>query len=356
MKRRLKEPFGKAGLTVAVVALVFAMLGGAYAASSNGGGKATASAKAKQGKQGKPGKTGLAGPAGPAGPAGAKGDTGAAGSNGGAGADGKSVTGEPIASGGACGTGVTGVKYTLNATSTNVCNGKNGTPGPPGAPGDPGPAGSPWTAGGTLPSGSTETGSWLGTTNAAEKGNFVLTFPIPLAAPITTFLKTKVLRQGGISASAEGTWTSGSSQITGITGQQGLFEIGTVVTGAGIPAGTTITACTPGCFGLPSELTLSENATEDQTGVPFSAGVYPECDDGQGAAPSAGHPEADSGFICVFVGLEEGAPSGFFAYGIKQTAVGGSLGASTAGAMIEISAGSGGGVEKFYSGTFAVTG
>ena len=36
LKRRLKEPFGKAGLIVAVVALVFAMLGGAYAATSSG--------------------------------------------------------------------------------------------------------------------------------------------------------------------------------------------------------------------------------------------------------------------------------------------------------------------------------
>ena len=63
--RAIREPFGKAGLIVGIVALVFAMLGGAYAATNNGGGKATASAKGKPGPAGKPGKTGPAGPAGP---------------------------------------------------------------------------------------------------------------------------------------------------------------------------------------------------------------------------------------------------------------------------------------------------
>jgi hypothetical protein len=47
--KRLREPSGKAGLTVAVIALVFAMFGGAYAASNSGedskaSGKATATA------------------------------------------------------------------------------------------------------------------------------------------------------------------------------------------------------------------------------------------------------------------------------------------------------------------------
>ena len=143
----LRTRFGIPGV-ISVIALVFAMFGGAYAASnSSGGGKATASAKAKQGPRGKTGKTGPAGPqgpAGPTGPAGSKGEAGANGSNGTPGADGKSVTGEAITAGGVCGAGVTGVKYTLNATSTNVCNGKDGQTG--------------FTS--TLPSGKTETGTW----------------------------------------------------------------------------------------------------------------------------------------------------------------------------------------------------
>jgi hypothetical protein len=131
----LREPFGKAGLIVAIVALVFALAGGAIAANNALTGKqkkevtkiakkfvgnyskATASAKAKQGKQGKTGKTGPQGPAGPAGPAGAKGDTGT--------------------------------------------NGKDGTNGTNGKEGPEGKAGKDGTTGftETLPSGKTETGS-----------------------------------------------------------------------------------------------------------------------------------------------------------------------------------------------------
>ena len=78
----LRNRFGIPGV-ISVIALVFAMFGGAYAASnSSGGGKATASAKAKKGPKGPKGATGPAGPAGaagPAGPAGPKGDAGATG-------------------------------------------------------------------------------------------------------------------------------------------------------------------------------------------------------------------------------------------------------------------------------------
>jgi len=122
----LRTRFGIPGV-ISVIALVFAMIGGAYAANNSASdGKATASAKAKKGPRGPKGPKGDTGPAGPAGPQGAKGDTGATGSNG---TNGQSVAGEPIAAGGACGAGVTGVKYTLAATSSNVCNGKNGTNG-----------------------------------------------------------------------------------------------------------------------------------------------------------------------------------------------------------------------------------
>lgn len=179
----IREPFGKAGLVVAIVALVFAMLGGAYAATNSGGGKATASAKAKQGKQGKPGKTGPAGPAGPqgpagpAGPAGPKGDTGTAGSPG---AAGQSVTGTPIAVGSTeCTAKEGGVKYTAASGTSNICNGAKGK------------EGSPWTAGGVLPSGKTETGAWTFEERriAPETPNLgasklALSFPIPLAEPL----------------------------------------------------------------------------------------------------------------------------------------------------------------------------
>lgn len=70
-------------MVVAVVALVFAMVGGAVAASSqSGAGKSAATSKKKTGKRGPKGPRGPAGPiglTGPTGPAGAPGSTGPAG-------------------------------------------------------------------------------------------------------------------------------------------------------------------------------------------------------------------------------------------------------------------------------------
>jgi hypothetical protein len=129
----LRNRFGIPGV-ISVIALVFAMLGGAYAANNNGGGKATASAKAKKGPRGPKGATGPAGPqgsAGPAGPAGPKGDAGAAGSNGingTAGTPGKSVVTE-AASGAECSEGGTKFKVEGSLSSSHVCNGKEGAAG-----------------------------------------------------------------------------------------------------------------------------------------------------------------------------------------------------------------------------------
>ena len=187
----LRTRFGIPGV-ISVIALVFAMFGGAYAASnSSNSGKATASAKGKgkPGPRGKTGKTGPAGPQGPAGPAGAKGDTGAAGSNGSPGApgaDGKSVTGESIAANGACGK-ATGVKYTLNATSTNVCNGTNGTNGKDGETG--------FTE--VLPEEATEKGVWMFVSNGEEEQFVPLSFPIPLSSVDAENITYNLVPKGG---------------------------------------------------------------------------------------------------------------------------------------------------------------
>jgi hypothetical protein len=182
----LRTRFGIPGV-ISVMALVFAMFGGAYAASnSSGGGKATASAKAKKGPRGKTGKTGPVGPAGPAGPtgpagaAGPKGDAGANGSNGATGAtgtngtNGTSVTSAPEAPGPNCTNG--GAKFTsASPSATFACNGAQGAQGI---------QGEPWTAGGTLPVGATETGSYAydGTTAAHPFGIFTsISFSLPLA-------------------------------------------------------------------------------------------------------------------------------------------------------------------------------
>ncbi len=190
-----RNRFGIPGV-ISVIALVFAMLGGAYAATNNGGGKATASAKAKRGPRGPKGATGPAGPAGPQGPAGANGKDGSNGVNGEDGApgakgqdgakgkDGTSVTNTAEPAGTNCTEG--GSKFTVGAGAPSfACNGKKGEKGDAGKDGETG-----FTE--TLPSGKTETGAWsFG--KIANKGELPegqpfgspllvpISFPIPLA-------------------------------------------------------------------------------------------------------------------------------------------------------------------------------
>jgi collagen triple helix repeat protein len=197
----LRNRFGIPGV-ISVIALVFAMLGGAYAASNSGSGdsKASASAKAKKGPRGPRGPRGAAGPAGltgPQGAAGAKGADGAAGLDGLDGEDGKDgkngtngVNGVNVAntefSGveGPCSEG--GSKLVGSAT-TYACNGEKGVQGD---------EGNPWTDLGTLPPGETETGAWAmgpvpkvscvtpdGCTTTVEAKNS--SFAEPLIAPIS---------------------------------------------------------------------------------------------------------------------------------------------------------------------------
>jgi hypothetical protein len=178
----LRTRFGIPGV-ISVMALVFAMFGGAYAASnSSGGGKATASAKAKKGPRGPRGATGPTGPqgpaglAGPAGPAGPKGDAGSPGANG-------TSTTTVAFSGNQHGCLEGGVEVKSAGVPTFVCNGEEG---------QQGAEGSAWTLGGVLPSGATETGTYLigsetGTGVFEEYAATSISFPIPLTAglPLT---------------------------------------------------------------------------------------------------------------------------------------------------------------------------
>jgi hypothetical protein len=168
-KHRFQEPFGKAGLTVAIIALVMALIGGAYAA----GGltkaqekQVTKIAKKYAGKPGAPGATG---------PAGTNGTNGKDGTNGTPGAVGKSVvvSNATTTPSGECPT-VGGTKFEVEGAGSprHVCNG------------------SPWTAGGTLPKGSSETGTWSASGTPSTFAIFhvllsPVSFPIPLAAPLT---------------------------------------------------------------------------------------------------------------------------------------------------------------------------
>jgi Collagen triple helix repeat (20 copies) len=168
---------------VAFVALIFAMTGGAFAATGGSGSsspaKATASttlATAAKSKAKPKTKAGPRGPAGPAGKNGANGATGPAGPQGAAGS-----------------TGPAGAKGETGPAGGAGAKGETGAAGANGAPG------SPWTAGGTLPSEKTEKGTWTitvpppveigpGFTNSIDRAP--ISFNIPLeTAPTGVYLK-----------------------------------------------------------------------------------------------------------------------------------------------------------------------
>jgi hypothetical protein len=160
---------------VAFMALIFAMTGGAFAASSGSGGgsspaKATASTTLATAAKAKPKAK-----AGPRGPAGAKGATGPAGATGSAGPAG------PAGATGPAGAGTAGATGAIGAT---------GATGAPGAVGPAGPEGSFNT---TLPKGKTLKGDWSAFGKAPEAGFPVVatvSFGIPLAsAPATHYLR-----------------------------------------------------------------------------------------------------------------------------------------------------------------------
>jgi hypothetical protein len=180
MFSKMRKRFTYANVAM-TFALVFAMSGGAYAAKhylitstkqispkvlkSLKGAKG---ANGANGAAGSPGATGPAGPGGAAGPQGAKGETGGTGTEGKAGA---SVTSKALTGSDAACNKEGGSEFTAGATKTTACNGKEG---------------SPWTAGGKLPSGSTETGAWAMRSTAAGSGEIrttALSFTIPLEPP-----------------------------------------------------------------------------------------------------------------------------------------------------------------------------
>ena len=140
--RAIREPFGTAGLIVAMIALVAALGGTALAAAKLNSTQKKEVEKIAKKYAGKPGAAGATGPAGAAGKDGAAGK-----------------------------------------------EGPQGTAGPQGIQGIQGIQGKPGTTGftKTLPSGETETGVWVmgpmpeGTEGFAATG---VSFPIPLGAPI----------------------------------------------------------------------------------------------------------------------------------------------------------------------------
>lgn len=189
MYRRFHHRFGTAGVIVAVIALVAALGGTALAASGALTGKQKKEvekiAKKYAGKPGAPGTAGANGTNGTNGKdgvPGAAGKDGTNGTNGTPGTPGKSVT-VTNATGIHCPeVGGAIVKEEGASSGIDVCNGEEGEPG---ATGPAGPKGDPWTAGGTLPVGAKETGTWaLNATTEDTEVVVPISFPIPLEAAL----------------------------------------------------------------------------------------------------------------------------------------------------------------------------
>jgi hypothetical protein len=173
MFTRIRKRFTYANVAM-TLALVFAMSGGAWAASKF---VITSTKQIKpsvlkqlQGKTGPVGPAGAGGPAGPAGAAGAKGENGAPGANGKDGAPGESVAASEVKTSETACAKLGGSKFAAGGKETLACNGKEG---------------SPWTAGGTLPHGKSETGNWVAAPVHTENGvqevlSSSISFPIPL--------------------------------------------------------------------------------------------------------------------------------------------------------------------------------
>jgi hypothetical protein len=170
----LKNRLGIPGI-IAVIALVFAVGGGAAFAAKKYVVTSTSQIKPSVLKQLK-GKVGPPGAAGANGTNGANGKDGANGTNGTPGAAGKSVVTSTLTSGEmGCEEGGVAVEIEGSGVKKALCNGEEG---------------SPWSAGGVLPSGQTEVGTYGGT---FDNGQFIalpITFNLPVEpAPDPIFVE-----------------------------------------------------------------------------------------------------------------------------------------------------------------------
>jgi len=177
-----RERFGIPGV-VAVIALVFALAGSAYAAkkyviTSTNQIKPSV-LKSLKGSPGAPGATGAQGPKGDTGAAGTNGKDGTNGTNGKDGTNGKSVVLGTINPGDlGCGSGGASVEVEGSGSKKAVCNGETG-----------------FTE--TLPSEATETGSWGAGLPEGPLGSRKLYAPVSLNIPLSAAPEAVFVPDGG---------------------------------------------------------------------------------------------------------------------------------------------------------------
>lgn len=219
---------------VMTLALLLAMSGGAYAAgkfvitsTKQISPKVLKQLKGKAGPAGPAGTVGPAGAAGPTGKEGAVGKEGTPGVNGKEGPNGVSVTSKTLAQGAAnCKEG--GSEFTAAENKKSyACNG------------------SPWTAGGTLPSGKTETGDWsIAVTGAGEEILITsLSFTVPLTSGLDSshvhFIKFGETPPTGCSGTVESpAASSGNLCVFAAAGMSTIIEDTPPIKAIGGEAGT----------------------------------------------------------------------------------------------------------------------
>jgi hypothetical protein len=286
----IHDRWGKAGLIVALIALIAALGGTALAASGALTGKqkkeVTAIAKKFAGKNGANGANGTNGTNGAAGPTGKQGPQGLPGSNGTNGSNGNSIlVGTAGAECGAAG-GTTVEVQGEPSTKKAICNG------------EPGPVTEVLPAGLTM-RGVFDYSNFVRNYRTGARGCNGLcesAYGTPQRLPMSVSFPFRVENSSGegplfhyirymgeeaetlsgssaliigpaagtgnITVPAKGTGdvTSGSKQVTGLATTGGAFVVGQEITGKGIPSGTTIATLGTGT------LELSANATETKSG------------------------------------------------------------------------------------------
>ena len=280
---------------IAFMALIFALTGGAVAATSSNSpshatliasaakskSKAKAGPRGPAGPAGKTGATGATGPAGvgsagPTGPQGPQGPAGNNGTNGTNGEPGASVTSKTLKPNqGGCAEG--GSQFTVSGASTTACNGANGK------------EGSPWTAGGTLPAGSTEKGTWSITylaTADGQPGSSAIFFTIPLKAePEAHYIAPDELGTSGDMPAApaiqEGKCSGSPEHPEAASGNLCIFaltatsNLGPYLVDGKFPAGNILDASTYGAIVAGDTANLEEEEEPPVAGAPPKFKVVP---------------------------------------------------------------------------------
>jgi hypothetical protein len=249
LRRRLGQ--NSPGITIGVIAVIFALCGGAFAAAglnSKQKKEVKTIAKGLAGKNGKDGAPGSTGPIGPAGPAGKDGSNGANGTNG------TSPTGTQFAgSKGGCTEG--GVEFTGAKFVCNGVKGANGTPGAPGTDGAPGQdAGFNYT--------------FSSNTESTDPGAGKLKFDNASLGSATQLLISEADANSNSISAAVGGWLSGADTkgtlLVRKVGSPGTFAQYSVYGG--------ILCTTAGQKNLPSQCAIFDEGEYDKFKVKFVSG------------------------------------------------------------------------------------